>query len=56
MVLNKLSVINDLFDKRGDNYSHRPVLAVLGGLMGLDQVRRIWNFLNEWFIESLSRA
>ncbi|EIM81797.1 cytochrome P450 [Stereum hirsutum FP-91666 SS1] len=48
LVLNKLSVINDLFDKRGDNYSHRPVLAVLGGLMGLDQSMTMLPYGREW--------
>lgn len=38
LVLNSLEAIQDLLDKRGPNYSHRPVFTVVGELMGLGQV------------------
>lgn len=40
IVLNSLDTINDLLDKRGTNYSHRPVFTVVGELMELDNVPR----------------
>jgi cytochrome P450 len=38
IVLNSLSVIKDLLDKRASIYSNRPVLTVAGELTGFDQV------------------
>lgn len=38
LVLNDLKTINDLLDKRGATYSHRPVFTVVGELMELDKV------------------
>ncbi|KAK7044190.1 hypothetical protein VNI00_007910 [Paramarasmius palmivorus] len=37
LVLNSLNAINDLLDRRGNIYSHRPILTVGGELMGIDQ-------------------
>jgi len=38
IILNTLDVVKDLFEKRGNNYSDRVVLAMAGEMMGLDQV------------------
>ena len=38
VVLNSLQSINEFLDKRGRNYSHRPVFTVVGELMELDKV------------------
>ena len=43
LVLNSMKAVNDLLDKRGGIYSHRPVSTVAGELMGLDQVRILFN-------------
>ncbi|KAK1219826.1 hypothetical protein PQX77_017400 [Marasmius sp. AFHP31] len=39
VVLNSLKVVNDLFDKRSENYSDRPDMPMLIDLMGMG-----WNF------------
>lgn len=37
-ILNSIDAISELFDKRANNYSHRPIYTVVGELMGLDNV------------------
>ncbi|EIM85219.1 cytochrome P450 [Stereum hirsutum FP-91666 SS1] len=48
LVLNTMTSITDLLDKRGENYSHRPVLTVLGELMGLDRSMPMLPYGREW--------
>lgn len=38
LVLNDIMAVNDLLDKRGAIYSHRPTFTVVGELMGLGKV------------------
>ncbi|KII83625.1 hypothetical protein PLICRDRAFT_148005 [Plicaturopsis crispa FD-325 SS-3] len=35
LVLNTLKAVNDLLERRGNIYSHRPILTMVGELMGL---------------------
>ena len=46
LVLNSQKVMNDLLDKRGYVYCHRPVWVGAGELMGLDRVShlRFWPY------------
>ncbi|KAF4601638.1 hypothetical protein EYR40_004837 [Pleurotus pulmonarius] len=37
VVLNDLKAVNELLDRKGAIYSHRPLLAVIGELVGLNQ-------------------
>ncbi|KAL0949262.1 hypothetical protein HGRIS_009340 [Hohenbuehelia grisea] len=37
LVLNSSKSINDLLEKRGSNYSHRPIMTMAGELMGTDE-------------------
>ncbi|KAL5529811.1 hypothetical protein ACEPAG_5798 [Sanghuangporus baumii] len=48
LVLNSLEAINDLLDKRGNNYSHRPLFTVVGELMGLGQSMPLLPCGEEW--------
>ncbi|EIM80937.1 cytochrome P450 [Stereum hirsutum FP-91666 SS1] len=48
LVLSTMTSITDLLDKRGENYSHRPVLTVLGELMGLDRSMPMLPYGREW--------
>ncbi|KAL0959324.1 hypothetical protein HGRIS_014585 [Hohenbuehelia grisea] len=48
LVLNSLKAINDLFDKRGNNYSNRPSFTVVGELMGLGQSMPLLPYGTEW--------
>ncbi|KAL5536470.1 hypothetical protein ACEPAF_292 [Sanghuangporus sanghuang] len=48
LVLNSLEAINDLLDKRGNNYSHRPIFTVAGELMGLGQSMPLLPYGEEW--------
>jgi len=34
VILNTIEAVNALFDKRGTNYSHRPIFTMAGELMG----------------------
>jgi len=48
LVLNSLQAINDLLDKRGNIYSHRPIFTVVGELMGLNQSLALIPYGKEW--------
>lgn len=48
LVLNSLKSMVDLLDKRGGNYSHRPVLTVAGELMGLDNAMSLKPYGTDW--------
>ncbi|KAI0919557.1 hypothetical protein AcV5_001591 [Taiwanofungus camphoratus] len=48
LVLNSMKVINDLLDKRGNVYSHRPGFTVVGELMGLGQSMPLLPYGEEW--------
>ncbi|KAJ7626268.1 cytochrome P450 [Mycena polygramma] len=48
LVLNSLKAMNDLLDKQGGTFSHRPVFTVVGELMGLDQSMPLLPYGNEW--------
>ncbi|KIK54688.1 hypothetical protein GYMLUDRAFT_99986 [Collybiopsis luxurians FD-317 M1] len=48
LVLNDLSIINDLLDEQGELYSHRPVLTVVGELMGLNRSMPLLPYGREW--------
>ena len=39
VVLNSHEAMVELLEKRGNNYSHRPIFTVLGELMNLNKVR-----------------
>ncbi len=38
VVLNDLKAVNELLDRKGAIYSHRPLFAAIGELVGLNQV------------------
>lgn len=38
VVLNDLKAVNELLDRKGAIYSHRPLFAVIGELVELDKV------------------
>ncbi|KAJ3972753.1 cytochrome P450 [Lentinula raphanica] len=48
LVLNSQKAVNDLLEKNGTNYSHRPVFTVSGELMGLDQSLALIPYGKEW--------
>ncbi|RDB19701.1 hypothetical protein Hypma_013169 [Hypsizygus marmoreus] len=48
LALNSLSAINDLLEKRGSQYSHRPVFTVVGELMALGQSMPLLPYGQEW--------
>ncbi|KAF5370376.1 hypothetical protein D9758_006898 [Tetrapyrgos nigripes] len=48
VVLNTMEAITDLFDKRGNTYSHRPVFTVVGELMALGQSMPLLPYGTEW--------
>jgi cytochrome P450 len=48
LVLNSMEAIDDLLNKRGQNYSHRPVFTVVGELMGLNQGMPLLPCDKEW--------
>ncbi|THH16796.1 hypothetical protein EW146_g3913 [Bondarzewia mesenterica] len=48
LVLNSIEIINDLLDKRGNIYSHRPVFTVVGELMALGQSMPLLPYGKEW--------
>ncbi|OBZ74404.1 O-methylsterigmatocystin oxidoreductase [Grifola frondosa] len=48
LVLNSLKAIHDLLDKRGNNYSHRPIFTTLGELMHVDQSMPLLPYGKEW--------
>ncbi|KAJ4478446.1 cytochrome P450 [Lentinula aciculospora] len=48
LVLNSLKAVNDLLEKNGTIYSHRPVFTVAGELMGLDQSLALIPYGKEW--------
>ncbi|THH21271.1 hypothetical protein EW146_g251 [Bondarzewia mesenterica] len=48
LVLNSMKAINDLFDKRGNIYSHRPIFTVVGELMKLNQSLALIPYGKEW--------
>ncbi|KIM79189.1 hypothetical protein PILCRDRAFT_823775 [Piloderma croceum F 1598] len=48
VILNTLEAVNALFDKRGTNYSHRPIFTMAGELMGLDRSMVVINYGKTW--------
>ncbi|OBZ74750.1 O-methylsterigmatocystin oxidoreductase [Grifola frondosa] len=48
LVLNTMKAINDLLDRRGDIYSHRPEFTVVGELMGLNRSMPNLPYGKEW--------
>ncbi|KAK7055270.1 cytochrome P450 [Favolaschia claudopus] len=48
LVLNSLEAINDLLDRKGSNYSHRPELVFCGELMGVNQGIPMLMYGPEW--------
>ncbi|KAJ7223139.1 cytochrome P450 [Mycena pura] len=48
LVLNSLKAMNDLLDKQGGTFSHRPAFTVVGELMGLGQSMALLEYGNEW--------
>ncbi|EKM52333.1 uncharacterized protein PHACADRAFT_164255 [Phanerochaete carnosa HHB-10118-sp] len=48
VVLNSAKAARDLLDKRGHLYSSRPVLTVVGELMGLDRSMPLLPYGSEW--------
>ncbi|KAI0746059.1 cytochrome P450 [Earliella scabrosa] len=48
VVLNSHKAIVDLLDKRGNNYSHRPIFTVLGELMTLNKSIMLIPYGPEW--------
>ncbi|KAK7452187.1 hypothetical protein VKT23_012290 [Stygiomarasmius scandens] len=49
LVINDLQFINELFEKRWNNYSDRPIFTVAGELMGLDKCSApIMPYGHEW--------
>ncbi|KAJ3785736.1 cytochrome P450 [Lentinula aff. detonsa] len=48
LVLNSQKAVNDLLEKKGSSYSHRPVFTVAGELMGLDQSLALIPYGKEW--------
>ncbi|KAK7461271.1 hypothetical protein VKT23_008447 [Stygiomarasmius scandens] len=48
LVLNTIKAINDLLDRRGHIYSHRPVFTVVGELMALGQSMPLLPYGKEW--------
>ncbi|OCH92010.1 cytochrome P450 [Obba rivulosa] len=48
LVLNSLEAMNELFDKRANNYSTRPNFVFAGELMGLNQTVTMMPYGQEW--------
>lgn len=48
LVLNDIKTVNDLLERRGTIYSHRPTFTVVGELMGLDQGMPLHPYGSVW--------
>ncbi|KAH9951705.1 cytochrome P450 [Amylocystis lapponica] len=48
LVLNSMALINDFFEKRSPNYSHRPQFTFAGELMGVDRTLPLLSYGDEW--------